>query len=182
MNICYILWLLTGEIRMVHMLWKSQACIQRPGRWYSRKYTAVMTPYISTKTGILVSVFPFTLSPLSRFYAFVSLPPSFPLSPSQSSALMSQAHCTERSRSDVSVLLALNSRDASLRWQSLLFSCLLTSPVSTLTAFITLNIIILCKKRKEKTDEMGILYVKLEQHKGKKKVKMKWLGGRKKES
>lgn len=40
------------------------------------------------------------------------------------------------------------------------FSCLLTTQVSTLKAFIILNIIILSKNRDDKTDEMEILYRK----------------------
>ena len=95
-------------------------------------------------------------------------------------ALMSQAHCAERSGSDVSVLLALNSRDGRLWWQSLyfLFFFLVCSllTVSTLTAFITLNIIILWKKRDEKTDEMGDTACEA---RTKKKVEMKWLGEKK---
>lgn len=55
---------------------------------------------------------------------------------------MSETHCAERSGSDVSVLLALNSQDESEMTKPP-FSCLLTSAVSILTAFITLNIIIL---------------------------------------
>lgn len=81
-------------------------CIQRQSSQYSRKYPAVMTLLFHRNR-----YFGICLSTSVAFYAFVSLPPSFLLSSSQSSALMSQAHCAEWSWSDVSVLWTLYSRD-----------------------------------------------------------------------
>lgn len=136
-----------------------QRCVQMSRKLCSRKYSTVMMPYVSTKTGILLSVLSFSLSSSAAFSALVSLPPSFSLSPSQS-----PLWCLR--------LIVL--RGVEVMWvycwhwiaktESEMtkppFSCLLSSPVSNLTAFITLNIIILWKKRKETTNEIEIvLYV-----------------------
>ncbi len=72
----------------------------------------------------------------------------FSVLPLSVSALMSQAHCAERSGSDVSLLLALNSQDGDWDDKASFFWCLLTSLVSTHTTFITLNIIILWRTGK----------------------------------
>lgn len=141
-------------------------------RPFSGKYSAVMTPY--TRTEKQVFWCPSLLSIFLPSVAFTLLSPSLCLPRTRSlsiSALMSLAHCAERSGSNASALLALNSRDGA--WDDkafffsffflFFFSCLLTSPVSTLKAFITPKIIMFWVKREEKADKTGMLHEEREQ-------------------
>lgn len=112
----------------------------------SRKYPAVMTPRISTKTGH------FSVFLLSRLFTLLSAS----LRHSRSLPLGPPLWCLR--------LIVLKGVEVMqvLCWQWIadgddkasLSSCPLTSPASTLTPFITLNIIILWKESKGR-DETG---------------------------
>lgn len=149
------LWLLTAVIRIVYVLGKKrQQSVSRPTRQYGGKYLALMTPCIFHNNRYFgVSLFE-KLSSSWCIYAFVSLFPSSSLS-RRLAALMSQAHCAERSGSDVSVLLALNSRDGVWDDKASLLNVAHFSGISTLTAFITLNISILWE-RKDQEKQMKL--------------------------
>lgn len=130
-----------------HALWQQMSRCNNATHLHKNKYFGV---YLFFQPFFLCRFF---------LYALVSLAPSrlsrsLPLSPRFD---VSGSLCWEEWKW-CECIAGTEQPRRSLRWQSLLFSCLFTSPVSTLTAFITLNIIILWKSMEEKTDEIGILY------------------------
>lgn len=180
MNICCVLWLLSGRIRLVYMLWKRQKCFQRPGRRYSRKSPALMTPYVSTKTGILVSVFFLSvLLPQSLFtllYPSLRRPRSFP----SQSPLWSLSLIVLRG---VEVM-----RVYCWHWIAETESEMTKPPFFLVCSFLlqylplqrSLNIIILWKKKgKRKQMKLGYCMWSENNIEEKKIVKMKWLGEKK---